>query len=101
SVSERAEGDSVRPGGAHDLSRNLCVDAQKRLIQLLRIVEDGRSNLGRRPLDRAAVRVHLIGGVAAEGLEPVTRGIEEVARPAPRDPMTAGTIAAPRRVHRT
>src|SRR2546428_6959781 len=53
------------------------VHLQERLVQLLRIVEDGWPDLIGRPLDGAAVRVHLVGRVAAEGFETVPRGVED------------------------
>src|SRR4029453_19144250 len=100
-IAERAEAHRVQADGvplavgmaavtAHDSGRDSCVDAEECLVQLLRIVEDGRSNLVRRPLGRAAVRILRVGGVTAEGLEPIAGRIEEVDRRAPRDPMTAG-----------
>src|SRR5215467_3402888 len=49
----------------------LRVDAQKRLVQLLRIVEDGRADLVLRPPDSPTVRIHLIRGVPAEGLQAI------------------------------
>src|SRR6266849_1075825 len=78
----------------------LCVNLQKRLVELLRVVEDGRPYLIGRPFDRAAVGVHLVGGVAAKRLKPIAGRIEEVNRGAPRDPMSPGPVVDPRLVHR-
>src|SRR4029450_6443849 len=50
--------------GSRPATRALRVDAQERLVELLRVVEDRRPDLLLGPLDRATVRIHLIRGVA-------------------------------------
>src|SRR6266568_2895317 len=49
----------------------LCVDAQERLVQLLRIVEDGGPDLVLRPSDRSTIRIHLVRGVPSECLQAI------------------------------
>src|SRR5262245_20665546 len=78
----------------------LCVDAQERLVQLLRVVEDGWSDLVLRPANGPAVRIHLIRRVPSERLEAIAGRIEEVdCRPA-CDPVAPRPVVDPRLVHR-
>src|SRR5262244_873590 len=63
---------------ARHLTRRSCVGAQERLVELLRVIEHRRADAIRGPLDGPAIRVHLVGGVAAERLEAIAGRVEEV-----------------------
>src|SRR5437867_13401851 len=89
-VMSSVTGPRLRPPG------RLGVHLQERLVQLLRIVEDGWPDLIGRPLDGAAVRVHLVGRVAAKGFETVPRGVEEIDRGSPGDPVPTRAVVDPR-----